>query len=136
MFLVIQFHGFSGVYNVMCVWVFQGKPALWNSILQPEDNADDVEHFHDIPDSPGHDPPFASTEIQRPVEEDAEAARADDPEDEEDGEGEFGEEDEEGDMGPSTSGREGLPGSRGQVHGSAPAGGAPSAPVGYDMRKR
>lgn len=39
-------------------------------------------------------------------------------------------------MEPSTSGRDGLPGIRGQMQGSATAGPLPHAPVGYDMRKR
>ncbi|KAL3136772.1 hypothetical protein ABBQ38_005486 [Trebouxia sp. C0009 RCD-2024] len=105
----------------------KGKPALWNSILQPEDNADDVEHFHDIPDSPTHGSPHESTDNQRTAEEQVEPAGSDEDEDEED---------EEGDMEPSTSGREGLLGSRGPVQGSGPAGAAANAPVGYDMRKR
>lgn len=107
--------------------MLQGKPALWNSILQPEDNADDVEHFHDIPDSPTHGSPHESTDNQRTAEEQVEPAGSDEDEDEED---------EEGDMEPSTSGREGLLGSRGPVQGSGPAGAAANAPVGYDMRKR
>lgn len=101
---------------------------MWNSILEPEDNSDDVEHFQDIPDSPSHESPHDSVAHQNAAEGEAEAAGADnDEEDEEDG---------EGDMGPSTSGREGLPGVRGQMQGSAPAGALPSAPVAYDMRKR
>jgi hypothetical protein len=28
----------------------QARPGLWNSILQPEDAGDDVEHFEDVPD--------------------------------------------------------------------------------------
>lgn len=103
----------------------QGKPALWNSILEPEDNADDVEHFQDIPDSPSES--AEAQEAQKAADVEAEAAGTDEDEDEEDG---------EDDMGPSTSGREGLPGRRGQVQGFASAGVLPNAPVGYDMRKR
>lgn len=29
----------------------QAKPSLWSSILQPEDGADDNEHFADAPDT-------------------------------------------------------------------------------------
>lgn len=108
-------------------WTLQGKPALWNSILEPEDNADDVEHFRDIPDSPTDDSPPKSAKRQNAADVDEAEAAGTEDDDEEDG---------EGDMEPSTSGREGLPGVRGQMMGSAPAGALPHAPVGYDMRKR
>ena len=103
---------------------------MWNSILEPEDNTDDVEHFQDIPDSPTHESPHDSVEHQEAADAEAQAAGANEEEEVED------EEDGEGDMGPSTSGREGLPGVRGQMQGSAPAGALPTAPLAYDMRKR
>ena len=37
------------------LWHVQGKPALWNSVLEAEDHADDVEHFQDLPDTSPED---------------------------------------------------------------------------------
>ena len=36
--------------DFLCWFLVQGKPSLWNSILEPEDNADDIEHFEDAPE--------------------------------------------------------------------------------------
>ena len=108
----------------------QGKPALWNSILEPEDNADDVERFQDIPDSPTHDSaaqPAEAQAAQAAAQAEAVAVRADEEEDEDD---------EEGDMGPSTSGREEVAGARGHSQRFALAGALQDGSVGYDMRKR
>lgn len=116
----------------LCV---QGKPSLWTSILEAEDNADDVERFEDAPDSPTHasgadlpSPAEAQPSGKDPLLADAsdddskEAATAAGGSDEE--------EDGEGDMGPSTSGQGQMDSSEGHLQPTGPALGV------YDMRKR
>ncbi len=124
--------------SMLCM---QGKPSLWNSILEAEDNEDDVERFQDMPESP--------TQASGP-----EAAQASDAEEEADDvrqqqldsrdkvadrevdEDQEEEEAEDGDMAPSTSGRGQVEGGEGLLQGSAPAGLPGTASMGYDMRKR
>ena len=128
-------HGLPCVYRLLSFplifFALQGKPALWNAILEPEDNADDVEHFQDIPDSPTHDslahPAASQAEAEAEAEAEAGAVGTDEDDDEED---------QEGDMGPSTSGQKELPGALGQLQGSGPAGPLQNGLVGYDMQKR
>ena len=107
---------------------------MWNSILEPEDNADDVENFQDIPDSPTHDSALESATVQEVEAAAAAPSRAVQKEEEDDDDNED-EGSEEGDMGPSTSGQEAGPSARGQ-NGAAPGAALQNAQVGYDMRKR
>lgn len=119
----------------------QGKPSLWNSILEAEDNEDDVERFQDMPESPTHasgpeaaqgsDAEEEADDIrqQQLDSRDKEADREVDEEQEE-------EEEVDGDMAPSTSGRGQVEGGGGLLQESASAGLPGTASMGYDMRKR
>ncbi len=119
----------------------QGKPSLWNSILEAEDNEDDVERFQDMPESPTRASGAEAAQASDAEEEaddvrqqqldsrDKEADREVDEEQEE-------EEEEGGDMAPSTSGRGQVEGEAGLLQGSAPAGLPATAFTSYDMRKR
>ena len=118
----------------------QGKPSLWSSILEAEDNEDDVERFQDMPESPTHNSGPEAAQASDAEEEahdvkqqldsrDKEADREVDKGQEED-------EEEDGDMAPSTSGQ--VEGDGGLLQGPAPApAGLPgTASMSYDMRKR
>ncbi len=117
----------------------QGKPSLWNSILEAEDNEDDVERFQDMPESPTHasgpeaaqasDAEEEADDVRQQQSRDKEADREVDEDQEE-------EEEEDGDMAPSTSGRGQVEGGEGPLQGSALAELPGTASTGYDMRKR
>ena len=122
----------------------QGKPSLWSSILEAEDNEDDVERFQDMPESPTHNSgPKAAQASGAEKEADNVSQqqldsrdKAADREFAEDQEEEEEEEEEGGDMAPSTRGRGQVEGGGGLLQGSAPAGLPGTASMGYDMRKR
>ena len=111
----------------------QGKPSLWTSILEPEDNSDDVEHFEDYPDSP---PPASGAEAVQTQEvhehgghvSQHQSSKAHPGGDEEAADEE---DEEEEDMGVDKS-----PSSSGQGRLQRPAGALQSSSEGYDMRKR
>lgn len=115
----------------------QGKPSLWNSILEAEDNEDDVERFQDLPDSPTHASGSEAAQTAEAEGRNEDVRRSEHGSSEEEAEGEEEQEDEEEDgddgMGPSTSGRGHLEDGAGLLRQSAPAG---TATTGYDMRKR
>ena len=122
----------------------QGKPSLWNSILEAEENEDDVERFQDLPDLPTHALGSEATQTAEAegrgqgVSRSEEHAEPGSSEEEAEGEDEQSgeEEDGDGDMGPSTSGRGHLEDGAGLLRQSAPAGLQGTAATGYDMRKR
>ena len=119
----------------------QGKPSLWNSILEAEDNEDDVERFQDMPESPTHASAPEATQASDAEEEadDVRQQQLDSRDKAADREVDEDQEEEEGgdsDMAPSTSGRRQVEGGGGLLQASAPAGLPGTASTGYDMRKR
>ena len=121
----------------------QGKPSLWNSILEAEDNEDDVERFQDLPDSPARASGSEATQTAEAEDRGEDVSRSEEhaePGSSEEGDGEDGqdgeEEDGDGDMGPSTSGRGQLEDGAGLLRQSAPVGLQGTASSGYDRRKR
>ncbi|KAK9820060.1 hypothetical protein WJX72_005600 [[Myrmecia] bisecta] len=107
------------------------RPALWNAILQPEDNGDDVEHFEDLADPEGvaADPKPSTTRLPP-------AHKGSDADGELELDGGKGSSSDEGDMQPSTSGRDVGVG-KGKGQGQQQGGEKAWPPAGgYDMRKR
>lgn len=116
----------------------QGKPSLWNLILEAEDNEDDVERFQDMPESPTHASGLEAAQASDAENEadDVRQQQLDCRDKEADREVDEDQEEEDGDMEPSTSGRGQVESGGGLLHGSAPAGLPGTASTGYDMRKR